>query len=68
MNVDRIVHIFAGSMIMISLALGHWVSPWWFLLTLFVGVNLFQSGITNWCLMSRILAKAGVPTQGSCGL
>lgn len=68
MNVDRIVHIFAGTMIMISLALGHWVSPWWFLLTLFVGVNLFQSGITNWCLMSRILAKAGVPTQGSCGL
>jgi len=68
MNVDRIVHIFAGTMIMISLALGHWVSPWWLLLTLFVGVNLFQSGITNWCLMSRILAKAGVPTQGSCGL
>lgn len=68
MNVDRIVHIFAGTMIMISLALGHWVSPWWLLLTLFVGVNLFQSGITNWCLMSRILARLGVPTQGSCGL
>ncbi len=68
MNVDRIVHIFAGTMIMVSLALGHWVSPWWFLLTLFVGVNLFQSGFTNWCLMSRILARLGVPTQGSCGL
>ncbi|BDU73475.1 YgaP family membrane protein [Mesoterricola silvestris] len=68
MNVDRIVHIFAGTVIMASLALGHWVSPWWFLLTLFVGVNLFQSGLTNWCLLSRILAKAGVPTQGSCGL
>ncbi|NTV73278.1 MAG: DUF2892 domain-containing protein [Holophaga sp.] len=68
MNVDRIVHLFAGTMIMISLALGHWVSPWWLLLTLFVGVNLFQSGITNWCLMSRILARLGVPTQGSCGL
>jgi len=68
MNVDRIVHTFAGTVIMVSLALGHWVSPWWFLLTLFVGANLFQSGLTNWCLLSRILSKAGVPTQGSCGL
>jgi len=68
MNVDRIVHMFAGAMIVASLALGHWVSPWWHLLTLFVGLNLFQSGVTNWCLMSRILAKAGVSTQGSCGL
>ncbi len=68
MNVDRIVHMFAGAMIVVSLALGHYVSPWWLLLTLFVGLNLFQSGVTNWCLLSRILAKAGVSTQGSCGV
>jgi len=67
-NVDRIVHMFAGAMIVVSLALGHYVSPWWLLLTLFVGLNLFQSGVTNWCLLSRILAKAGVSTQGSCGV
>jgi hypothetical protein len=68
MNVDRIVHSFAGALIVASLALGHWVSPWWFLLTLFVGLNLLQSGLTDWCLMSRILAKAGVPNDRSCGL
>ena len=68
MNVDRIVHTVAGSMILASLALAHWVSPYWLLLTLFVGLNLFQSGLTNWCLMSSLLAKAGVRTDGACGV
>jgi hypothetical protein len=68
MNADRIVHTFAGTLIVASLALGHFHSHLWHLLTLFVGLNLFQSGLTNWCLLSRILAKAGVPTEGSCGL
>ena len=68
MNVDRIVHTVAGTMILASLALARYHSPYWYFLTLFVGLNLFQSGLTNWCLMSTLLAKAGVKTEGSCGL
>ena len=68
MNVDRIVHIVAGTFILGSLALAHWHSPYWLWFTAFVGANLLQSGITNWCLMSSILAKAGVSTDGACGI
>jgi hypothetical protein len=68
MNVDRIVHIFAGSMVLASLALARLHSPHWLWLTAFVGLNLLQSGLTNWCLLSRILAGAGVRTDGACGL
>jgi hypothetical protein len=68
MNVDRIVHVFAGTMILGSLALAHWHSPYWLWLTAFAGANLLQSGLTNWCLLSRILARLGVPAQGACGL
>ncbi|MDR2992034.1 MAG: DUF2892 domain-containing protein, partial [Burkholderiaceae bacterium] len=45
----RIVRLFAGAVILVSLALGVWVSPWWLLLTAFVGLNLLQSSFTNWC-------------------
>jgi hypothetical protein len=68
MNVDRIVHVFAGTMILGSLALAHWHSPYWLWLTAFAGANLLQSGLTSWCLPSRILARLGVPAQGACGL
>lgn len=68
MNVDRIVHTFAGFMILASLALAKVHSPYWLLLTLFIGANLLQSGLTNWCLLSSILAKAGVRTDGACGV
>ena len=68
MSVDRIVHSAAGTMILASLALAHWHSPNWLWLTAFVGANLFQSGLTNWCLLSSILAKFGVSTQGACGV
>ncbi len=43
-----------------SLALAHWISPWFLLFTAFVGLNLLQSAFTRWCLMEKILAKAGV--------
>ena len=46
---------------MVSLTLGWFVSPYWFLFTAFVGLNLFQFGITNWCMMNDILKKIGVP-------
>lgn len=68
LNVDRIVHTFAGTMVLASLALAHWHSPNWLWLTAFVGANLLQSGLTNWCLLSSILAKAGVPAGGTCGV
>ena len=59
MNVDRYLRLIAGAFVMASLALGYWVSPYWFLFTAFVGLNLFQSAFTNWCPMMTILRKAG---------
>jgi hypothetical protein len=60
MTVQRLIHVIAGSFIMLSLALAHFVSPRWLWFTAFVGLNLFQSGFTNWCLMSTILKKTGL--------
>lgn len=60
MTLERYLRIIAGVFVVISLALGHWVSPYWYLFTAFVGLNLFQSGFTNWCPMMAILRKAGV--------
>ncbi len=65
MTINRIVHIFAGFVVMLSLALGVQASPLfvnanWLWLTLFVGANLFQSGFTQFCLLSIILKKLGV--------
>ncbi|BDU77346.1 YgaP family membrane protein [Mesoterricola sediminis] len=68
MNVDRIVHIVAGTLVLASVALTRWHNPNWIWLTVFVGANLLQSGLTNWCLMSSILARLGVNTQGACGV
>lgn len=55
-----IIRGIAGAFVLLSLALGYWVSPYWFLFTAFVGLNLLQSSITKWCLMEDILAKLGV--------
>ena len=60
MSLESKIRVVAGSFILVSLALGWWVSPWFFLFTAFVGVNLLQSGITGWCLMNDILRKAGI--------
>ncbi len=61
MNIDRFVLAFAGFMILLSLGLGYTVSAYWYLLTAFVGLNLFQFGLTNFCPMAIILRKLGVP-------
>ena len=66
MTVDRYIHAFAGSFILISLALGIDASPlfvshWWLAFTAFVGANLFQYGLTNFCPMGLFLKKLGVP-------
>ena len=47
----------AGVFVLISLALGYWVSPWFFIFTAFVGLNLFQSSFTKWCPMEKILER-----------
>jgi hypothetical protein len=60
MTVDNWLHLIAGTIVMASVALGAFVSPWWLLLTAFVGLNLFQSAFTRWCPMMSILRACGV--------
>ena len=48
MNVERALRLMAGTVILVSLALAHWLSPYWLWLTAFVGLNLLQSSFTNW--------------------
>lgn len=60
MNIDRMVMRFAGSMVIISLGLAYYFSPWWLLLALFVGVNLLQASFTGFCPLARILKKLGL--------
>jgi len=66
MTIERYLRLIAGLVVLVSLALGWWVSPWFYLLTAFVGLNLLQSGFTNWCPMMAILRKAGVERPACC--
>ena len=59
MKTENAVRIFAGTAILISLALAHWVSPWWLLFTAFVGVNLIQSAFTGFCPAEMVFKKLG---------
>lgn len=61
MNIDRLVMAFAGSVVLLSVLLAHFVSPWWLLLAAFVGLNLLQAAFTGFCPLAIILRKAGVP-------
>ena len=56
----RIIRAVAGSLVLIGLTLGYFVNEYWFLLTAFVGVNLFQSSLSKWCLLEDILKSSGV--------
>ena len=60
MNIERYLRLVAGFFVLLSVALGYYVSPLWFLFTAFVGLNLLQSAFTNWCPMISILRKLGV--------
>ena len=60
MNLDRAVMAFAGVMILASVLLVHFVSPWWLLLTAFVGLNLLQSSITGFCPAAVVFRKLGL--------
>ncbi len=55
--IQLLVRRFAGIFILVSLALGYFVSPYWYLFTVFVGLNLFQSSFTNFCPLEKILEK-----------
>jgi hypothetical protein len=74
MTVERYIRVVAGLFIMISLALGVEASPlfvnsWFLAFTAFVGLNLFQFGLTNFCPMATILRKLGVPeSKIACGI
>ena len=60
MTVERYLRLIAGFFVTISVALGYYVNPAWFLFTAFVGLNLFQSAFTNWCPAMTFLKKLGV--------
>lgn len=60
MNLDRAVLAFAGVMVLLSAALAYYVSPWWLLLTAFVGLNLLQASVTGFCPAAIVFGKLGV--------
>ena len=62
MNIDRAVFAFAGVMILASVVLVYLVSPWWLLLTAFVGLNLLQSSVTGFCPAAIVFRKLGLAT------
>jgi hypothetical protein len=59
MKTESLIRILAGSMVLLSVALTYFISPWWLLLTCFVGVNLIQSALTGFCPPTLILRKLG---------
>ncbi len=64
MNLDRAVMAFAGVMVLVSALLAHFVSPWWLLLTAFVGLNLLQASFTGFCPAAIVFRKLGVRGGG----
>lgn len=61
--VERYLRGIAGFFVLLSVLLAHYHSPYWLLFTAFVGLNLLQSAVTNWCPMMAILRKLGVKDQ-----
>lgn len=59
MTTERYLRMIGGFFVVLSVALGHYVNPWWFAFTAFVGLNLFQSAFSNWCPMKYMLQKLG---------
>jgi hypothetical protein len=60
MNVDKAVLTFAGFVVLLGLALGYWVSPYWFLLTAFAGLNMIQASLTGFCPAAIVFKKLGL--------
>ncbi|HEX2871147.1 MAG TPA: DUF2892 domain-containing protein [Polyangiaceae bacterium] len=66
MTIESAIRLLAGSLILLSLALYQFISPWGLLLALFVGLNLAQSSLTGFCPAETILKRLGV--GGCCGV
>jgi hypothetical protein len=60
MTIDRAVMMFAGFMVLLSLALGLYVSPWWYLLNAVVGLNLIQASVTGFCPAAMVFRVFGI--------
>ena len=60
MSLDRMVLAFAGVMVLVSVALTQFVSPWFWLFTVFVGLNMLQAAFTGFCLAAKIFKKLGI--------
>jgi hypothetical protein len=64
MKMENAIRILAGTMVLASISLAHWVSPWWLLLSAFVGFNLIQSALTGFCPAELILRALGIGKGG----
>ena len=64
MNIDKAVLSFAGFVVLLGLALGYFVSPYWYLLTSFAGLNMIQASITGFCPAAIVFKKMGL--RGGC--
>jgi hypothetical protein len=60
MTVNEALRAMAGFVVLLSLALGYWVNPYWYIFTAFVGLNLLQSAFTKWCPAMAIFRKLGL--------
>ena len=67
MSLDRWIRLIAGTFVIVSVVLSYLHSRYWLFFTLFVGLNLFQSALTRWCLMEDILRKLGVESEAQGG-
>jgi hypothetical protein len=63
MTIERYLRLIAGSFVLLSVVLGYFHSPYWFLFTGFVALNLIQSAFTNWCPMMTFLRRLGAKSQ-----
>ena len=64
MTIDKGVRVVAGTVVLVSVALTVFVSPYWLLLTAFIGFNLIQSAFTGFCPAERVLKAVGL--SGEC--
>ena len=62
---ERTIRLLAGTLVTLSVVLGYFVSPYWYFLALFVGLNLFQSSLTKWCLAETIINKLNIGSKKS---
>jgi hypothetical protein len=69
MKLENAIRVLAGSLVLTSLALAHWVNAYWLWLAVFVGVNLIQSAFTGFCPAEMVFKKLGVAkgTSSCCG-